>query len=121
MGEADKGGMGEADKGKVDEANIKADKKAGAEAFPSTNNSANDGDKVTDQCASLAGLAFPAFVAANYTKNSNLIVPKGTPLNAATSTPDEFLTTFAALANTTLKRKPKVCESNPFLFAANHQ
>ena len=114
-------GVGGADKGGVGGADIEAGKKAGAGAIASTDNSADGGDKVTDRHAGLAGLAFAALAAADCADNSNLAVPEGTPSGAATSTSDEFLATFAALANTTLERESKVCESNPFLFAANHQ
>ena len=140
MGRANKGRLGETDEGEVDGTNIKAGvgvggadkggvggadieagKKAGAGAIASTDNSADGGGKVTDRHAGLAGLAFAAFTAVDCADNSNLAVPEGTPSGAATSTSDEFLATFAALANTTLERESKVCESNPFLFAANHQ
>ena len=64
---------------------------------------------------------FAAFATIDFANNSNLAIFEGTPSSAATSTSDEFLATFAALANTTLERESKMCESNPFLFAANHQ
>ena len=64
---------------------------------------------------------FTTLAVANCADNSNLAVLKGTPLGATTFTSNEFLIIFAALANTILERKSKVCESNPFLFAANHQ
>ena len=132
LGGTDEGGVGGtniearvwvdgADKTGVGRANIEARKKAAVEAIASTDNSADDDNKVTDQHTGLAGLAFAALAAANCADNSNFAVLEETPSSAATSTSDKFLATFAALANTTLERESKVCESNPFLFAANHQ
>ena len=114
-------GVGGADKGGVGGADIEAGKEAGAGAVASTDNSADGGGKVTDRHAGLAGLAFAALATVNCADNSNLAVLEGTSLGAATSTSDEFLATFVALANTTLERESKVCESNLFLFATNHQ
>ena len=113
--------VGEADKDGVGGVDIEAGKKTGAGAVGSTDNSTDCDGKVIDLHVGLAGLAFAALAAADCADNSNLAVPEGTPSGAATSTSDEFLATFAALANTTLERESKVCESNPFLFAANHQ
>ena len=140
VGAADKGGLGGTDKGEVSGtdikvgvrvgeadkdgmggANIETGKKAGAGAVTSNDNSANGSDKVTDQHAGLAGLAFAVFVIADCTDNSNLVVFEGIPSSAATSISDEFFATFAIFANTTLEGELKVCESNPFLFTANHQ
>ena len=64
---------------------------------------------------------FAALAATNCTDNSNLAVLKGTPSGTAIFTFNEFLTIFAAFANTILKRESKMYESNPFLFATNHQ
>lgn len=121
LGGADESRVGRADNRSTGWVNIKAGKKADTGVIASTNNSADGGDKVTDQRAGLAGLVFTPLAAANCAANSNLAISEGTPSSAATFTPDEFLAIFAALANTTLKRKPKVCESNPFLFATHHQ
>ena len=56
-----------ADKDSVSGANIEADKKAGVKTIASTDNSTDDGGKVTDQHVGLAGLAFAALTAANCT------------------------------------------------------
>lgn len=40
--------MGEANKGRVNDTNIEVDKKAGARATTSSNNSADSGDKITN-------------------------------------------------------------------------
>ena len=113
-------GIDEANKGGIGGADIEAGKKADVEAVVSTDNSADSGDKITDQYAGLIGLAFAALTTANCANNSNLAIPEETPSIAATSTSNEFLATFATFANTTLKKKSKVYKSNPFLFAANH-
>lgn len=118
---ADKSGAGGANKGGASRANIDTSKKAGVEAVTSTDNSADGGNKVTNQRAGLVLLAFATFAATNCAISSNLAISEGTPLNATTFTSDEVLATFAALANTTLEREQKVCESSQFLFAANHQ
>ena len=64
---------------------------------------------------------FAILATTNCANNSNLAIPKGTFSDATTSTSDKFLAIFAALANITLERESKICESNPFLFTANHQ
>ena len=111
--------MSGTNKGSVGKADIDVGKKASVGAVISTNNSADSGGKVIDQHASLTGLAFATFVIADCADNSNLAVLEGIPSDAITFTSDEFLTTFATLTNTTLK-KAKVCKSNPLLFVANH-
>ena len=132
VGGANKGELGRTNKGELSGTNIKAEvglgradieagKKAGAGAVTSIDNSTNDGNKVTDQYADLAGLAFAALAAANCANNSNLAVPEEISLDPATSTSDGFFATFATLANTTLERESKVYEFNLFLFAVNHQ
>ena len=113
-------GLGGADIGGVSRVNIEAGKKAGAEVITSTNNSTDNGGKVTNQHIGLASLAFAALATTNCADNSNLADPEGIALGAATSTLDEFLATFASLANTTLEKQSKIYESNSFLFAANH-
>ena len=113
--------MGGANKGDVSGANIESGKKAGIGVVISTDNSADSGGKVTDWHISLAGLAFAALAPADCANNSNLAISEGTPSNAASSTFNEFLATFAVFANTTLKRESKMCESNPFLFVINYQ
>ena len=121
VGGADKDGLGGIDKGEVGETdietkvgvdgaeksgtdgvNIEANKKAGARAVISTDNSIDGGGKVTDQHICLAGLTFPALAPADYADYSNLTIPKEIPLSAPTFTSDDFIATFAALANTTL-------------------
>ena len=114
-------GLGKANKSKTGGASIETKKKAAAGDIANTDNSANGGGKVTDQCAGLTDLAFAALAAANYAGNSNLVVPEKTPLGAATSIFDEFFTIFAAFANIILERKSMMYKSNLFLFAANHQ
>ena len=114
-------GVGGANKGNMSGANIEVDKKAGAGAVASIDNSTDGGGKITDQHAGFAGLAFASLAAANCADNSNLAISKKTPLSAATFSSDEFFTTFAALFNTAFERESKVYESNPFLFAANYQ
>lgn len=118
---ANKSGVNRANKGRVDKANIERDKKTGARAVVSTDNSTDDGDKLTDQYAGLTSLLFPALTIANCAGNSNLAISKKTSSGAAISTFDEFFAIFSALANTTLKKKPNVCKSNLFLFATYHQ
>ena len=107
--------VGGADKGSVGKADIKTYKKIDAETVASTDNSADGGNKVTDQHADLADLMFAALATVNCADNSNLTVL------AAITTSGKFLAIFATLANITLEKKSKVCESNPFLFATNHQ
>lgn len=105
----------------MNKANIKVDKKAGAGAVTSIDNSIDDGGKVTDWHAGLINLAIAALATANYARNFNLAIFKETPLGIATFTLNKFFATFAALTNTTLKRKPKMYKSNLFLFTANYQ
>ena len=67
-------------------------------------------------------LTFAVFATANHANNSNLAILDKTPyLSATTSISNEFLTTLATFANTTLERKSNLYESYLFLFAANHQ
>ena len=114
-------GVGRANKGGVDGANIEAGNKASASAVASTDNAANGGVKVTDRNSGHSGLAIAFLAPSDCANNSNFAVPEKTPSSATTSISDDFLATFAALTNKILERKSKVCESNPFLFAANHQ
>lgn len=113
-------GINRANKGSMSRADIETGRKAGAGAVASTNNNADGGDKVTDEQAGFTDLAFATFTTADYPDNSNPNVSKETTSGAAISTFDKFLAIFAALVNTTLKRKSKMYEFNLFLFTANH-
>ena len=116
-----KSGMGGANKSGVGGANIGVGKKASTKAVANIDNSKDDGGKVTDQHLGLASLIFATLAATNCANNSNLAIFEKTPSDAATSTFDKFFITFAAFANTTLKRELNVYKFNPFLFVVNHQ
>ena len=113
--------LGEAHKSETGKANIEAGTKSGARAVPNTDNNADGGGKLTNWHAEFAGFALAALATANCDGNSNLAISKETFLRIAISTPNKILATFAGFANTTFEKKPKVCKSNPFLFAVNHQ
>ena len=121
MDRTNKGGIGGANKGGVSGTNIEAGKKASTKIVVSTDNSADDSNKVINQHASLVSLLFAIFSTTNYFSNSNLVVLEETPLGTTIFTSNKFLITFAAFANTSLEKKPKLCKSNPFIFAVNHQ
>lgn len=112
--------MDKINKSEVDEADIEAGKKASIEAVASTNNNVDSGGKITDWHAGLTDLVFAALTTANCISDFNIVVPKKTFLGTATSTSDKFFTIFAIFPNTTLEKKPNMCESNPFLFVANY-
>lgn len=110
-------GINRANKGSMSRADIETGRKAGAGAVASTNNNADGGGKVTDEQAGFTDLAFATFTTAD---NSNPNVSKEATSGAAISTFNKFFAIFAALVNTTLKRKSKMYEFNLFLFTANH-
>ena len=129
---ANKSGLGRTNEGKVGgtnikakvgvgEANIEAGKKADAGAIASTDNSVDGSGKVTNKHTGLVDLMFAAFAVTNCLDNFDFAIPEGILLGAAIFTSNQFLATFATFANVTLKKKSKMCESNPFLFAVNHQ
>ena len=107
-------GLVGANKAGVGQADTKAGKKASAEPVASIDNNAACGGKVIGQNVGLVGLVFAVLAFANCDENSNLAIFEKTLLDFATSIIDEFFATFAAIANTTLEREPKVCKFNQF-------
>lgn len=118
---ANKSKISRANKSEVGKANIKVGKKANARAIASIDNNAASGNKVINWYIHLVNLAFTAIAAANYVSDFNLIVSKKTFLGIIISTFNNFIITFAVLANTILIKKTNIYEFNRFLFAINCQ
>lgn len=73
---ANKSGMGEANKSKIHKTNIKVNNKANVKPVTSTDKSVDNGNKVINQYATFANLAFAVFATTNYDCIFHLAISK---------------------------------------------